>query len=45
MVQQHAAMLANVHAFRLLGLIFVCCTPLIFLMRRPAHQGGAAAVH
>jgi DHA2 family multidrug resistance protein len=43
MVQRHAAMLANIHAFRLLGLIFLCATPLILLMRKPAHQGGAAA--
>jgi DHA2 family multidrug resistance protein len=45
MVQQHAAMLADIHAFRTLSLVFVCVTPLILLMRRPRHHGGPAAMH
>ncbi|MFB3813254.1 MAG: DHA2 family efflux MFS transporter permease subunit [Terriglobales bacterium] len=46
MVARQAAMLANIHAFRLLALIFLCATPLILLMRRPRHQGGGgAAMH
>jgi DHA2 family multidrug resistance protein len=45
MVQQQAAMLANIHAFRTLSLVFVLVTPLILLMRRPSHHGGPAAMH
>jgi DHA2 family multidrug resistance protein len=45
MVQQHAAMLADIHAFRTLSLVFVCVTPLILLMRRPRHHGGPGAMH
>jgi DHA2 family multidrug resistance protein len=46
MVQQHAAMLANIHAFRTLSLVFVCVLPLILLMHRPRHHGGTeAAMH
>jgi MFS transporter, DHA2 family, multidrug resistance protein len=43
MVQRQAAMLAFIHAFRLLSIIFVCCVPLIFLMRKPKHHGGPGA--
>ncbi len=46
MVQRQSAMLANIHAFRFLALVFLCATPLILLMRRPRHQGGGeAAMH
>jgi DHA2 family multidrug resistance protein len=45
MVQQQAAMLADMHAFRTLSLVFVCVTPLILLMRRPRHHGGPTAMH
>jgi hypothetical protein len=39
-------MLANIHAFRLLSLTFLCVTPLILLMRRPRHHaGGDVAAH
>jgi DHA2 family multidrug resistance protein len=45
-VQRQAAMLANVYAFRTLGLVFICVLPLILLMRRPRHHGGSeAAIH
>ncbi|MGA2989189.1 MAG: DHA2 family efflux MFS transporter permease subunit [Candidatus Korobacteraceae bacterium] len=37
MVQQHAAMLAFVKAFRFLGILFFIITPLILLMRKPRH--------
>jgi DHA2 family multidrug resistance protein len=40
MVAQQSAMVANIHAFRLLSLIFVAATPLIMLMHRPRHHGG-----
>ncbi len=42
MVQQHAAMLSFVKAFRFLGIMFFIITPLILLMRRPRHveRGG-----
>jgi len=46
MVQQQAAMLADVHAFRLLGLIFLGAIPLILLMHRSRHHGGTeSGVH
>jgi hypothetical protein len=41
MVARQAAMLANIHAFRLLAILFAAVTPLILLMRKPKHQGGA----
>jgi len=37
MVQQHAAMLAFIRAFRFLGFLFFIVTPLILLMRKPRH--------
>jgi MFS transporter, DHA2 family, multidrug resistance protein len=40
MVQQQAAMLSFMDAFRLLGLFFLLALPLILLMRRPQHRGG-----
>jgi hypothetical protein len=42
MVQQQAAMLAFVKAFRFLGFLFFLVTPLILLMRRPrrVEKGG-----
>ncbi len=46
MVQQQAAMISFIGAFRLLGIMFLCVIPLILLMRRPRHQGGgSAAMH
>jgi DHA2 family multidrug resistance protein len=45
MVQQQAAMLSFVGTFRLLGLMFLCVIPLIFLMKKPRHAGGGAAMH
>jgi DHA2 family multidrug resistance protein len=40
MVQEHAAMLAFVKAFRLLGVLFFVMIPFILIMRRPRYQGG-----
>jgi DHA2 family multidrug resistance protein len=44
-VQQQAAMLANIHAFRFLGILFLAVTPLILLMKKPSHKGGAPMAH
>jgi DHA2 family multidrug resistance protein len=40
MVQQQAAMLSFVDAFRVLGFLFLLALPLILLMRRPRHHDG-----
>jgi DHA2 family multidrug resistance protein len=40
MVQRQAAMLAFIHCFRFLAILFICCVPLIYLMRKPKHHGG-----
>jgi DHA2 family multidrug resistance protein len=47
MVQEHAAMLAFVKAFRLLGILFFVMIPFILIMRKPRHLrgGGAAGGH
>ncbi len=47
MVQEHAAMLAFVKAFRLLGILFFVIIPLILIMRKPRHLrgGGGAGGH
>jgi len=45
MVARHAAMLANIHAFRTLAILFLVVTPLVLLMRRPRHRSGEIAVH
>jgi MFS transporter, DHA2 family, multidrug resistance protein len=44
-VQQQSAMLANIHAFRVLGIMFVAVIPLILLMKKPAHKGEAPMAH
>ncbi len=41
MVQQHAAMLSFIDTFRVLGFIFLAVIPLLLLMKRPRHDGGA----
>jgi MFS transporter, DHA2 family, multidrug resistance protein len=43
MVQQQASILAFLHSFRLLGLMFVAVLPLIFLMKPPRHKAGPGA--
>jgi DHA2 family multidrug resistance protein len=40
MVQRQAAMMSYVDAFFLLSVMFICCLPLILLMRKPTKQGG-----
>jgi DHA2 family multidrug resistance protein len=44
-VQQQAAMLANIHAFRFLGIMFLLVTPLILLMKKPSGKGEAPMGH
>ena len=44
MVQQQAAMVAFVHLFRLLGIIFLLLLPLVLLMRRP-RTGRPVGAH
>ncbi len=44
-VQQQATMVAFVHVFRTLGIIFLLLLPLILLMRRPHRPGGPMAAH
>ena len=44
-VQQQAAMLANIHAFRFLGILFLAVTPLILLMKKPGGKGGPTMMH
>lgn len=41
MIQREAAMLGFVKCFRLLAIIFFCMIPLILIMRKPRHHGGA----
>jgi MFS transporter, DHA2 family, multidrug resistance protein len=45
MVQQQAAMVSFVSAFRLLGIMFLCVIPLILLMKSPKRRGAAAPMH
>ena len=45
LVQQQAALLSYLWAFRFFGLVFLLMLPLIFLMRRPAHTRGSVAMH
>jgi DHA2 family multidrug resistance protein len=45
MVQQQAAMLSFIRAFRLLGILFLVVTPLILVMRKPKHLGGGGMAH
>jgi MFS transporter, DHA2 family, multidrug resistance protein len=45
MVQQQASMLSYADVFRFLGILFLVMFPLIFLMKRPQHKGGATMAH
>jgi DHA2 family multidrug resistance protein len=45
MVQRQASMVAFVSIFQLLGILFLALLPLILIMKRPTHQGGAVAAH
>jgi DHA2 family multidrug resistance protein len=46
-VARHAAMSANIHAFRLLAIIFLSAVPLVFVMRKPRRTrgGDGPAIH
>ena len=44
-VQQHAAILAYVEAFRILALIFLLLVPFILLMKKPAARQKPLAAH
>jgi len=45
MVERQAAMLSFVDTFRMMGLVFLLLLPLLILMKRPSHKGGAAGMH
>jgi DHA2 family multidrug resistance protein len=45
LVERQAAMLSFNDAFRLLGILFVCLLPLLFLMKTPRAGRGPAAMH
>ena len=46
MLQQQASMVAFIHAFRFLAILFLVMVPLIFIMKPPSHKGGGgAAMH
>ncbi len=38
LVQRHAAMLSFVEAFWIMGVMFVCVMPLLFVLRRAGHE-------
>ena len=44
-VQRQALLLAFVDDFRLIALIFLLLTPVVFLRHRPQMLGGSAATH
>jgi DHA2 family multidrug resistance protein len=41
MVERQAAMLSFNHTYWLLAILFLLMIPLVVLMRRPTHAGGA----
>ncbi len=45
MVDRQAYMLAFNDAFRFMMVMFLLMLPLILIMRRPQHKGGAASMH
>jgi DHA2 family multidrug resistance protein len=45
MVQQQASMVSFIQAFRMLAVLFICCVPLIYLMKKPKRGGGGAMMH
>ena len=44
-VQQQASMLSFIDAFWILGAVFLAMLPLLLLMQKPRHHGGAEAMH
>jgi DHA2 family multidrug resistance protein len=45
MVQRQASMLSFLDTFRAMAVVFLLVLPLLLIMRRPAHRGGAAGTH
>jgi DHA2 family multidrug resistance protein len=45
MVQRQAAMVSFVDTFRGMAVIFLLVLPLLFIMRKPKHHSGPAAMH
>jgi DHA2 family multidrug resistance protein len=45
MVERQATIMSFNDVFWLLTLLFLLMLPLVFLMRKPSHQGGAPGVH
>jgi DHA2 family multidrug resistance protein len=45
LVQRQAAMAAFVQTFRAMAVVFLLVLPLLFLMKRPRHHTGPAAMH
>jgi DHA2 family multidrug resistance protein len=45
MVDRQAYMLAFNDAFRFMMIMFLLMLPLIFVMKKPQHKGGAIAAH
>lgn len=43
-VQRQAAMVSFVGAFRFLAILFLCCVPLVFIMKPPRRGGGGGAM-
>ena len=44
-VAAQANMIATIKAFRLLGIMFLCCVPLILLMKKAKGGGGGGMMH
>jgi len=44
-VERQASMSAFVDTFRAMAVVFLLVLPLLFIMRKPKHHGGSAAMH
>jgi len=40
MVQRQASLLSFVEAFRVVGILFLCCTALVLFMHKSKHEAG-----
>ena len=45
LVQRQASMLSFVDTFRFMAVVFIMMLPLLFVMQKPRHHGGAAGMH
>ncbi len=45
LIQRQASMLAFVDTFRAMAIVFLLVLPLLFLMKKPKHHSGPAAMH